>query len=124
VRDRQFTILVIDDVIAVLEIEAAVLGELGYNVIPSNSAREALAIIAGNAAIDMVLTDVVMIGEIDGWELAERARELRPNLKVVFTSGYMKPSAVADMVARGQSFLPKPWKADAVANFMRRALAS
>ena len=123
-QDGKFTILVIDDTIDVLELETTVLGELGYNVIPCNSADEALAIVAVDASLDMVLTDVVLIGDIDGWHLAERIRELRPNIKVAFTSAYVQPATLSILTARGELFLPKPWKADALANFMRRTLAS
>jgi len=122
-QDGKFTILVVDDGIDVLETETTVLGEFGYNVIPCTSADEALAIVAGDASVDMVLTDVVMLGDIDGWHLAERIRELRPSIKVAFTSGYVQPSTLSILTARGELFLPKPWKADALANFMRRALA-
>lgn len=123
-RERRLNILVVDDEIDVLEIETLLLAELGYNVIPCNSATEALAVIAGDDTIDMVLTDLVMLGDIDGWRLSEKIHELRPNLKVAFTSGYVKPSATATMAALNEQLLGKPWHSDELAEFVRRALAS
>jgi CheY-like chemotaxis protein len=123
-QDRKSTILVIDDEPDVLEVETAVLGEFGYFVIPCARADEALAIVAGDTPLDMVLTDIVMMGGIDGWHLAEKMRTLRPSLKVVFTSGYVMPSTLAIVAARGELFLQKPWTAEALADVMRRALVS
>lgn len=100
------------------------LGEFGYYVIPCTSADEALAIIARDDTIDMVLTDVVMPGEIDGWHLAERIRNLRPRIKVAFTSGYVMPSTRSILTARHELFLPKPWRPDALADLIRRAFAT
>jgi DNA-binding NtrC family response regulator len=122
-QDDKITILVIDDSADVLEIETIALGEFGYNVIPCTRADEALAIVAGNTPLDMVLTDVVLTGDIDGWHLADRIRAMRPNIKVAFTSGYVQPTTLSVLRARGAFFLPKPWRADALENFLRCASA-
>ncbi|HVB15307.1 MAG TPA: response regulator [Stellaceae bacterium] len=119
---KKAIILVVDDEPDVLEIETLLLADLGYEVIPSNSAGEALAIIAGGATVDMVLTDLVMLGDVDGWRLAERIREIRPQMKVAFTSGYVRPSAKAHIEAHGDDVLAKPWHLDELAGFLRRAL--
>ena len=85
---RKITILVVDDDPIVLQTEVTALGELGYDVIPCDSAAEALELIAGKFAIDLLLTDLVMMpGDISGSILAKRARRLRPKLKIIFTSG-------------------------------------
>ncbi len=124
VQEKKATILVVDDEIDVLEIETLLLADLGYEVIPTNSVSEALAFITSDASIDMVLTDLVMLGDIDGWRLAERVHQLRPDMKVVFTSGYVKPPTMARMAALGQQVLAKPWRLDELAVFIRQVLAS
>jgi DNA-binding NtrC family response regulator len=123
-RDDKPTILVVDDDIDVLETETLMLDEFGYNAIPCTRADEALEIVASDIPLDMVLTDVIMVGSIDGWHLAERIRAVRPNLKIAFTSGYLMPSTVEKVVARGELFLPKPWRAVALADFVKGALAT
>jgi DNA-binding NtrC family response regulator len=123
-RDDKPTILVVDDDIDVLETETIMLDEFGYNAIPCTRADEALKIVASDIPLDMVLTDVIMVGSIDGWHLAERIRAVRPNLKIAFTSGYLMPQTIEKVIARGVLFLPKPWRAVALADFVRGALAT
>jgi DNA-binding NtrC family response regulator len=123
-RDDKPTILVVDDDIDVLETETILLDEFGYNAIPCTRADEALEIVASDIPLDMVLTDLIMAGSIDGWRLAERIRAVRPNLKIAFTSGYLMPLAVEKVIERGELFLPKPWRAAALADFVRGALAT
>ena len=124
VPKRTPTILVIDDDPSILEIETLVLGDHGYEVIPSNSAKEALAIVAGGGPIDIVLCDLVLVGEMDGWSFAERSRELRPKIKIVFTSGYVAPPTIANLETAGTHVLHKPWRPDELVAFIRRALSS
>ena len=121
---RTPTILVVDDEPHVLEIETIVLAEHGFNVIPSNSAKEALAIVAGDGPIDIVLCDLVLVGEMDGWSFAERSREIRPNMRIVFTSGYVAPPVIASLKSTGTHVLRKPWRPDELVAFIRRALSS
>jgi len=123
-RDDKPTILVIDDDVGVLETETNMLDEFGYHAIPCSRAEEALKIVASDMPLDMVLTDIIIVGGIDGWRLAERIRAVRPHLKIAFTSGYLGPSASDTVVVRGERYLPKPWKASALADFVRDGLAS
>ena len=121
---RTPTILVIDDDPSILEIETIVLADHGFNVIPSNSAKEGLAIVADSGPIDLVLCDLVLVGEMDGWSFAERSREIRPKIKIVFTSGYVAAPAIANLESTGTHVLRKPWRPDELIVFIRRALAS
>jgi DNA-binding NtrC family response regulator len=123
-RDDQPIILVIDDDVEVLETEIIALEEFGYNAIPCTRDEEALEIVASDIPLAMVLIDIVIVGSIDGWHLAERLRAVRPDLKIAFTSGYAMPSTAANVVARGILFLQKPWKAIEFAEFVRGALAA
>jgi PAS domain S-box-containing protein len=84
---------------------------LGYTVIAATDGNDALAKLRENAGIDMLFTDIVMPGGISGWQLAERARQIRPGLPVVFTSGYPLESLVAQAHAPPESIvLIKPYR--------------
>ena len=121
---RRATILIVDDEVAILELETNFLAEIGYNVIPTSSPDEALAIVAADSTIDLVLTDLVMLGNMDGWSLSEQIHVLRPELKVAFTSGYVSPAAMAKLARGGLMVLHKPWRPEQLARFVQRALAA
>jgi two-component system cell cycle sensor histidine kinase/response regulator CckA len=104
------TILVVEDDKNLREITVKLLQEAGYRVLAVQDAEEALGIVSGsNPAIDLVLTDVIMPGK-SGAELAKEARERRPQLRLLFMSGY-----AGDLVTRQgvvideSSFLEKPF---------------
>ena len=82
------TILLVEDDSAVLELGRALLDDLGYKVIPATQADMALDVLRNGAKVDMLFTDVVMPGGMTGVELAQEARTLRPDIKVLLTSGY------------------------------------
>jgi CheY-like chemotaxis protein len=84
----QKTILVVDDNAMVLKSVGAQLRSLGYRTIEVDTPREALNVLARNEPLDLLLTDVVMPGEMNGIELARVARERKRDLKVLLTSGY------------------------------------
>jgi CheY-like chemotaxis protein len=81
------TILVVEDDEEVLAVTAESLRELGYQVSAVGGAQ-ALEILTGGQPIDLLLSDVIMPGGINGAQLAVRARHVRPELKVLLTSGY------------------------------------
>jgi CheY-like chemotaxis protein len=122
--DHGQTILVVDDDAAALEVETMALSELGYIVIPSTSGDEALGIASSGLPIDMVLTDLVMPGGMDGCRLASRLRQLCPDVKIAYTSGYVSASASAAMAARGEPILMKPWNFDDLKDFVGAVLAA
>jgi two-component system, cell cycle sensor histidine kinase and response regulator CckA len=91
------------------------LEELGYDVVPAEGPTEALELAADGAPIDLLLTDVVMPG-MNGRQLAERLRELRPELKVLFMSGYTDDAVIArGVIDHEMAFLQKPFGADHLA---------
>jgi PAS domain S-box-containing protein len=81
-------ILAVDDNSAVRTTTAKQLRDLGYQVLEAENAQSALDTLDAVPRIDLLFTDVVMPGGVDGKELAKRARKKRPNLKVLFTSGF------------------------------------
>ena len=81
------TILIVDDELAILEYAGGVLEEYGYAVLTASNAASALVMLRSNDRIDLLFTDLVMPG-FDGIELARRAGEEIPGLRVLFTTGF------------------------------------
>ncbi len=88
VRAGSGTILLVEDEADVRDLTRRVLERGGYMVIPVTSAREALLAAEGSAALDLVVTDVVMPGGMSGVEMGERLSRTRPRLPVLYISGY------------------------------------
>jgi PAS domain S-box-containing protein len=86
--ERPCHILVVEDNASVRSMTVARLEELGHHVRDADGASAALEVLNGRAQVDVLFTDVVMPGGVSGLELAARARELRPEIKVIFASGY------------------------------------
>ncbi|MGE0735079.1 MAG: ATP-binding protein [Alphaproteobacteria bacterium] len=99
------------------------LDSLGYRVVVASNGREALQRIEDNLAIDLLFTDVVMPGGINGLQLSQKARERVPDLRVLFTSGYTE-NAVANMGELGADamLLDKPYRLHDLATKIRAAL--
>jgi signal transduction histidine kinase len=86
--DGEETILVVEDEADVLNVAVESLSDLGYRVLVAHNGDDALAIIGGPERIDILFSDVVMPGGINGAQLAIEARRFRPEIKVLLTSGY------------------------------------
>jgi PAS domain S-box-containing protein len=82
------TVLLVEDDSAVLTLTSEMLRELGYKVITASDASSALEILNAERAIDLIFTDVVMPGGKSGVQLAAEARSMRPDVKILLTSGY------------------------------------
>ncbi len=82
------TILLVEDNHEMRRATTLQLAELGFEPIQTESGATALELLEAEVPIDLLLTDIVMPGDIDGRELAKRARRLRPDLPIVFISGY------------------------------------
>jgi len=81
-------VLVVDDEPELLEIAYTYLAEMGYSAMRADNAANALKTMALNEEISLMITDIVMPGGMNGVELAKKARELNPRLKVIYSSGY------------------------------------
>ena len=113
----------VEDEAGVRNLSVDALRELGYTVIHADDAdRGAPMILDEQSKIDLLFTDVVMPG-INGRQLAERAKALRPDLKVLYTTGYTRNAVVHNGVLDpGLAFLPKPFTLDQLASKVRPAL--
>ncbi|NEU14254.1 response regulator [Methylobacterium sp. BTF04] len=111
------TVLVVEDEPAVREIACAILGDLGYRVLEASDGEDGLRVFGANAAsIDLLLTDVILPGEVRGRELAERILAMRPEVKVVFMSGYTENSIVHHgRLDEGVNLIGKPFKREQLA---------
>jgi CheY-like chemotaxis protein len=114
------TVLVVEDDALVSSYLVTSLTSLGYQVIAARDGSEALQQLRSEIKIDLMFTDIIMPGRIKGWKLAELARECRPGLPVVLTSGY----ALETLIERGSSaadlvILTKPYRKSELAHCLR-----
>ena len=120
---RGETLLVIEDDDGVREFTVLMLEDLGYRVLEAADAAAARRILAQEAALALVLSDVVLPGDTDGPELAEQARQSRRGLKFIFMSGYPDDMAkVANIRAADHILLNKPFRRQQLAEAVREAL--
>ncbi len=119
---RHGTVLVVEDDPDVRAHSANLLRELGYDVLEAEDGAAALSILQAGPAIDLLFTDVGLPG-MNGRELAERARRLRPHLKVLFTSGYAQEALVhGGRLDAGVELLAKPFSITRLADKLRDIL--
>jgi CheY-like chemotaxis protein len=99
------------------------LRSLGYQVVSVRDGKEALYALDDADDFDLLFTDVVMPGGMNGLELADTARRTRPNLPVLFTSGYTEDAIVrGDRLGRDAQILFKPYHRQALAEKLRGVL--
>lgn len=97
-------VLVVDDDPDVLAVASELLEAEGHDVLRAATAREALRVLDTDTDIDLLFTDIVLPGPTDGFDLAESAKVRRPQLRVIYMSGYPKSEGVWD-----GTLLQKPW---------------
>jgi PAS domain S-box-containing protein len=117
------TVLVVEDDPFVRTYAAKCLQSLGYTVITAFDGNDALQKLGTDIHIDVLFTDVVMPGGINGWELADRAQRARPGLPVLLSSGYALETLIKHGRASGESVvLTKPYRKADLARRLREAL--
>jgi PAS domain S-box-containing protein len=117
------TILLVEDDELVRQYAETQLQSLGYRVLSAANGKDALALINAHPEIDLLFTDVVMPGGMGGRQLAETARSLRPDLKVLYTSGYTENSIVHNgRLDPGVQLLGKPYQRHELAGKLRTVL--
>jgi CheY-like chemotaxis protein len=113
------TVLVVDDDSDVRDLAVEILADSGYRVLAAGNGSDALRVLAGEPAIDLLFTDIVMPG-LDGIALARQAVALRPELKVIYASGY----AACGLLDAAEPLLAKPYRPAQLAAEIGRALAA
>ena len=115
------TILLVEDNPRVRRVLGRRLRDLGYKVIEADTGAAAMAELATRPEIALVFTDMVMPGGMTGVELAEVALAVKPELKILFTSGYAAP-AIARLGQKKDAWLKKPYTANELADKVRKVL--
>ena len=108
-------VLVVDDSAEVAEVTSSLFEHLGYNTVYRDSAEAALKFLAEGTKVDLVFSDIVMPGTIDGVGLASEVRSRYPHMPVILTTGY------SDATQGGPSdlrILRKPFDTDALKGFI------
>jgi PAS domain S-box-containing protein len=117
------TVLVVEDDALVRNYVLAQLHSLGYATLSAANAAAALALVDGEAQFDLLFTDVIMPGGMNGRQLADEVRRRRPDVKVLFTSGYTENAIVHHgRLDPGVNLLAKPYRKSDLARKIHEAL--
>ena len=114
-------VLLVDDEPAVRAVAAERLRELGYSVLEAGEGATALQLLRTSGRVDVLVTDVGLPGGMNGRQVADAARERRPDLPVLFITGYAG-SALDSRLAPGMELIGKPFALDALAARVRTML--
>ena len=118
------TVLVVDDEPVVRMLVVDVLQELGYSAIEAGDGQSGLRILQSAGRIDLLITDIGLPGGLNGRQVAESARNLRPELKVLFITGYAENAVLSHgHIDAGMHVLTKPFAMEALASRIRGLLA-
>lgn len=117
-------ILVVEDQEAVRQVACGFLTGFGYEVVEAENGAEALGKLREHPDIDLMFSDVVMPGGMNGFELAKAAYSIRPDLKVVHTSGYPRGAMVHQEESRFREgfIIMKPYRREDLHSILREAL--
>ncbi len=117
------TILVVEDDPDVRTLAVALLSKLGYGIVEAEDAKSALALLPESGRIDLLLSDIVLPGKMNGVELAVEVRALQPQVKMVFMSGYTQRAFDAEGIdGLDYIYIQKPFGKPVLAKAIREAL--
>jgi CheY-like chemotaxis protein len=116
------TILVVEDELFIRLVISEYLRDCGYKVIETSSADEAVKVLKSEIKVDLVFTDVQLLGEMNGFALANWISANKPGVKVMLTSGYVRASELAGKLCEAGPFLVKPYDPQLVLLQIRRLL--
>ncbi len=117
------TILIVDDEKDLADFADSVLSDLGYTTICAHSGEEAIRVLEDKDSIDLVFTDVVMPGSINGFDLADSATNRHPQVKILLTSGFTGKMKHNDTSAKwSKALIMKPYQSIELANRVRTVL--
>ncbi|MHC2109227.1 GAF domain-containing protein [Methylobacterium sp. CM6246] len=119
------TVLIVDDEPSVRMLVTEVLEDLGYTAIEAGDSVAGLKALQSDVRIDLLVTDVGLPGGMNGRQMADAGRERRPNLKVLFITGYAENAAVGNgHLAPGMQVLTKPFAMEALASRIKELITS
>ena len=118
---RSETILVVEDADSIRKMVCTMLSQSGYHCLEASDGAEALHLLDAAGPVKLVLTDMVM-PRMNGAELARRLSESRPELRIIFMSGYSEDPLVRHFEHTSAIFLAKPFTATALTQKVRQAL--
>ncbi|MEW6148684.1 MAG: ATP-binding protein [Bradyrhizobium sp.] len=113
-KSNQGQVLLVEDDDEVAALVSEMLGQLGYEVTRASSAAAALGALADGRRIDLIFSDIMMPGGMNGVELAREIKNRRSDIPILLTSGYAEAS-VSDAESAGIEILPKPYHIDELA---------
>ena len=122
------TILIVDDEQALVDVAVEYLEDLGYKTVTANNSKQALEVLRDNSDIDLLFTDVIMPGEMDGYDLALAAHKEYPSLQVLITSGFTRKQVefangeTEYLSTLASNLLNKPYDKSDLATAVRRIL--
>ncbi|WP_338481018.1 response regulator [Pseudomonas trivialis] len=123
-EDAQDVVLIVEDDESIMFVLGEYLAGLGYRVLKAVNGKEAFEILATKPHLDLMVTDYRLPGGISGVQIAEPALMVRPELKVIFISGY--PQEILDCdspITRNAPILAKPFDLDTLQEHIQRLLA-
>jgi CheY-like chemotaxis protein len=121
VKQKQRSILVVEDEDDVRELVTNSLRGHGFAVLSVPNGEVALQILSEQVVFDLMFTDIVMPGTLDGFELAEKAIAMLPQLKILYATGYTHASQPHGRPLHGK-LIQKPYRTDDLAQEIARAL--
>ena len=121
-RGQGETILVVEDEPELRQVIVTKLESLGYKVLEAPDGPVALTVLADSPEVDLLFSDVVLPGGMNGPEIYHQAKERRPNLKCLFMSGYAAPTK--ELLPEGSSLLTKPFDFADLAQELRSVLGT
>jgi PAS domain S-box-containing protein len=120
---RPATILVVEDDTEVRELIVGILSDLGYRTMVATTGPEALAILDHENSVDLLFTDIVMPGGMSGSELARRASRLRPDIRILLSSGYTREEPRTRSTRVEFPFIAKPYRPTTLGNKLKEVLS-
>ncbi|MFC3643440.1 PAS domain-containing hybrid sensor histidine kinase/response regulator [Aquibium oceanicum] len=122
VSSRGETVLLVEDDLRVLDLTRQTLLELGYSVLTASNGADALEVLRNHPRVHLLFTDVVM-PDMNGRQLAKKAQEAQPGLKILYTTGYTRNAIVHNGILDADvAFLPKPSTMEEMAAKIREVL--
>jgi DNA-binding NtrC family response regulator len=116
------TVLVVDDDDDVRALAVAILHDAGFRAIPATNGDAALTMLQNGLVVDLLFTDIVMPGGLDGFSLAYEARQVQPDIQVLYTTGFTSlPKEVMKRVPG--RMLPKPYRPGVLASAVMETLS-